>query len=518
MTHLENFIRMHRTEFDVYQPGPEVWAGIASGLTASVLLPKPGKFFGPGAKTLLLVSAVTSAILVGIWSNKAGDPKETKLTPVTKPVEKETATPVEPKPASGMRPEVPASPVAAEAQVWPAIPIEIIGPFPYVSPVEIPQPMANPVPPAFFATEPGDTSFSGIKKLTLKCPGYRFRISRSGSKLTTVRIAKQGEVKDKNKENAVPELKIEQKDSELLFGYGQENSKRGWGSGYEIVRQGEIEILIPDEEIDQITTHSSDIDLSDYTARVLSIQSVSGNIHVSGVQGTLNCLSASGDQTFTGVGGDLQVNTVSGDVSVKDQSGNCKIRTSSGEIGVQNCQGDAGFHSLSGGVRATGIKGKLTITSASGDQYLTDITGDLQSTSVSGDVSLKDQAGNVGIVTSSGEITVSNSLGDISCHSISGGIRLEGVEGKLDLRTGSGDVSGESVGLVGSCVIQTVSGDVNMGLKNSAEDLSFDLRSISGDLKIKKGNTVVDGEKSIKTGTGKIRVTGETSSGDQVYR
>jgi hypothetical protein len=81
----------------------------------------------------------------------------------------------------------------------------------------------------------------------------------------------------------------------------------------------------------------------------------------------------------------------------------------------------------------------------------------------------------------------------------------------------SGNVDGDSITLVEGCDIQAVSGNINLGFKNNAEDLHFNLNSLGGQLKINKGNTAVDETGSVKAGSGKITVKTNTSTGNQTY-
>lgn len=437
MKNLENFIDMHRNEFDVFQPGPEVWAGITTGLTASVPLAKPFKWFGAGSKKLLLAFTVTSAVLgTGIWAYRSFKPSGTAM-PVTSPASVQQA----PVPAK-VQDEIPvlqrtqqAAPLGREKR---AEPDRSSLPAPAAKP-EAPQPVINDVPVAAV----DESTYRGIEALTLKSFGYHFRIRRSDSKMTRVRILKQGKVIDKET-GAELVLKIVPSGSELVFRYEGEDEKREWQTN--TVTTGLIEVLIPDGEVGRISAVSSNIDLDGYTAPALDVRTVSGNVN------------------------------------------------------------------------ASAIKAKLSISSASGNQYLDRISGDLKCSAVSGDVNLKEMRGNTNIRTSSGKIDLVHVQGDLTCESTSGHIRLETIEGKLDLHTSSGNIGGESVTVVERCSIQTISGNIALGLQNNTSDLSFDLSSVSGLLEIKKGEILVKEKKSLRTGSGKIPLTAKTISGNQLYR
>lgn len=394
MKDLEKFIRMHRNEFDVYQPRTEVWAGILSGLAVPAPVSKLVKLLGPGSKNLILALAVTStALIVGVWtyqSNKS--PKSSPAIVTQSPNIKEASADPEvkgkaPVPEGAkqipfIRKETPIPDTENKEQTdEAAIPIE-------KPQADNPQPYDKYIPTAYMATEPGDSTYNGVKKLTLKSFGYNFRIKRSDTKTTRVHVLKPGKVVDK-KTNSNLVLKIEQQGSELVIEYEGEENRQIWGTNYKTIDMGEIEILIPDGEVNEITAISSNIDLDGYTTPALTIETTSGNVNASDVTAKLRVTSVSGNEKLTKISGDLKCNAASGNIGIKNLHGNAKIETSSGDI------------------------------------------------------------------------VISNSQGDVTCENVAGNIRLDGVQGKIDLHTSSGSVIGESVTLVESCNIETVSGNID---------------------------------------------------------
>lgn len=451
MKNLENFIHMHKNEFDVYQPDPKVWAGISSGLAMAVPLTKPAGFLGSGSKNILLSFAATSTLLVlGIWAyqwNKSGE----AAAPVTPSANVAEVPEPLPQPATMHQanevPEVKSkAPVAKEEQHQPLLtgtktsePVEPGGSVTNM------QPGGMHTGAAPSDAEQKDSTYSGIKTLTLTSSGYNFIIKRSNSKMTQVRMLKQGQTRDEET-NSEAVLRIVKRGSELVFEYENEGKNKGWRLGYSTVSSGEIEILIPDGEISSITSISSSINLEGYTTPSLSINTISGK------------------------------------------------------------------------VKASDVQAKLSITSLSGSQDLNEISGDLKCETASGSVGVKNLRGNADVQTASGRIELAHTRGNMNCESASGSIRLNDVQGKLDLMSKSGSIKGESVTLMEGCHIESISGSITMDLLNNGSDLSFDLNSISGSLKIQKGTVVAEGSKFLRTGSGKIPVTARTISGSQLYR
>jgi hypothetical protein len=400
MKDLENFIHTHRHEFDVYKPSPKVWVGISAGVGTSLILLKLIKLFGMGSKNIFLVLAATSAIVAtGIWALQPDKPRKTNPVVATRPADIKQAP--EPPIASG------SAPAPKKRTSMPLIKKEALiedSMHPALS-ESIPEPPLILIPLPETVAKPADSSYSGIKTLTISTSGYNYKIRRSSSGFTEVHVLKPATVKNK-KTKSERVLHIEQKGADLVFKYEEPES----GANYRSESPGEIEILIPDGEISRITTASSNINLDGYTVSILSIQSASGNIDVRNLQGNLI------------------------------------------------------------------------------------------------------------LETGSGDITLANSKGDISCQTGSGDISLDAVQGKLNLKTSAGSITGESVTLEESCDIQTVSGNVDLKLVNSGEELNFNLLSVSGEFKVKKVNLIAEGKQSLVAGFGKIPIRAKTVSGDQTYR
>ena len=191
------------------------------------------------------------------------------------------------------------------------------------------------------------------------------------------------------------------------------------------------------------------------------------------------------------------------------------IRTASGRIVVRNMSSArvmAG--SASGSISISRVRAEVEVQSSSGDINLGMIEGNLRAESSSGGMELVDVNGKVSATVSSGNLRISAIEGDIAVSSSSGKILLSSTAGALDLHTSSGDIIGEGVRLTNDSRFKTASGRIDVGLINQLNDLSFRLSSSSGRLQV--GN--LRGEKSLAAGEGTIRVSGESGSGDQLYR
>lgn len=96
----------------------------------------------------------------------------------------------------------------------------------------------------------------------------------------------------------------------------------------------------------------------------------------------------------------------------------------------------------------------------------------------------------------------------------SGSVELTDVAGEFIISSGSGSISGTGVTLTGDSLFDTGSGRVEMAFLNRMEELTFDLDSGSGSIRV---DDIRDADRVI-IGSGDIKVSGSTGSGSQEYR
>ncbi len=212
---------------------------------------------------------------------------------------------------------------------------------------------------------------------------------------------------------------------------------------------------------------------------------------------------------------DLDITTASGDQVVRAMAcRNATLRSSSGDIDARDIE--AGFQaaSSSGSIELENITGPMSARSSSGDIRIKTANGDLAVETSSGKIRVEGFTGDIKAHASSGDHIYTNVTGDIIADTSSGTITVDRQEGELDLRSSSGDLVGRGVTLTGSSHFQTSSGRIDFQFDNAVEQLSFDLRSSSGQLTA--GNT--QAKERLTTGQGPIKVTGQSSSGDQSYK
>jgi DUF4097 and DUF4098 domain-containing protein YvlB len=174
-----------------------------------------------------------------------------------------------------------------------------------------------------------------------------------------------------------------------------------------------------------------------------------------------------------------------------------EISCSSGSIDIRNMQSD-----------------ELKLASSSGHINIFQSEGSIKTTASSGNITFESVKGDFDINSSSGSIQIGDASGNLSACSSSGSIEIKDYEGTLELSASSGSITGTDIKLTGDSSFSTSSGSISMDLENRFSELSFDLISSSGGLQV----GTIQADKKLRTGNGHILITGETSSGDIVFR
>lgn len=121
----------------------------------------------------------------------------------------------------------------------------------------------------------------------------------------------------------------------------------------------------------------------------------------------------------------VKIKTVSGDIVLKNLTGSIESKSVSGDIELKTCSGNITVSSISGDIDADKLKGCCTLISKSGDVELQDseVAGTIKS--YSGDLTVKDSV-----------------LSELDASSFSGDLQFRETElrGKIQLKTFSGDL------------------------------------------------------------------------------
>ena len=211
----------------------------------------------------------------------------------------------------------------------------------------------------------------------------------------------------------------------------------------------------------------------------------------------------------------IDIRNSSGDIYIEEiLADKMKLITSSGDMELKNIETQLTTSSTSGDLEVDYLKGAISAVSTSGDQSFKHIRASITTKATSGDFLFSNIVGDLTTKTTSGDLQFENVDGGISNVSSSGDLTIKNVKSVLNLTTTSGNISGNGVDLIGDSMFKSTSGDISMDFNNNINDMSFDLKASSGDLRV--GSRSADSK--LYTNNGDVWIYGISSSGNQNYR
>ena len=209
-------------------------------------------------------------------------------------------------------------------------------------------------------------------------------------------------------------------------------------------------------------------------------------------------------------------NKLKGNISIRvPKNLEAEIRNSSGNISIKSFSSDKTLvvRASSGDINIDHVNADVELVASSGDVQIDQHKGDLELKTSSGNQEITDLSGNIKIVASSGDVEISDIMGDMNLLTSSGNISIEHAKGKCKLKSSSGDIKAQRLTLTANSNFITTSGYIRIDFENALHDLSFDLNSSSGTLRVGSEKS----EKRLLLKEGKILVEGVSTSGDQSY-
>lgn len=179
----------------------------------------------------------------------------------------------------------------------------------------------------------------------------------------------------------------------------------------------------------------------------IRLQTTSGDIDLSGIEGDLRIDAGSGDMTIEDVRGQIDIRGSSGDVRLSHAIARVSVEVSSGDLTIEHVNGDVAATASSGDITVRDMKGDLETQSNSGDQELEGINGPVRARAFSGNIECSSEAGDVDVRASSGDARIDTRLADNGrCRIVtsSGDVTLALAEhpgAKIDITTRSGEAS-----------------------------------------------------------------------------
>ncbi|MFH2054474.1 MAG: DUF4097 family beta strand repeat-containing protein [bacterium] len=182
----------------------------------------------------------------------------------------------------------------------------------------------------------------------------------------------------------------------------------------------------------------------------------------------LDLHSVSGDVSVRGITGSLRIEATSGDLEVADHTGDCSIKNTSGDISMRGIEGFVDLSSTSADILLDDVKGEVELRSTSGDSEVYWVVGNLNITKTSGDLRVEDCSGDIDIKTTSGDIYVSQEEGALFVSSSSGDVRIRSQVRngeRFEVETISGDITFEvPAEMEGEIKLETNSGTIESEL------------------------------------------------------
>ena len=127
----------------------------------------------------------------------------------------------------------------------------------------------------------------------------------------------------------------------------------------------------------------------------------------------------------------------------------------------------------------------------------------------SGNVHVEGVNGKVDVSTASGSVDLHRVHGRVVVDSVSGDVVLDALDGPLNARTDSGRIEGHFLVLSDYCELGSVSGSIDLSLASGLEMIGFDLRSVSGTIRLGTIRT----ERGLRMGFGRALLRARTVSG-----
>lgn len=330
---------------------------------------------------------------------------------------------------------------------------------------------------------------------SIRCEGSFFDIRTEGisGNETTVDAYIDGKFRGFLKTDMDIDVILDNDDGRLNISIDMPN-----GINTSIIERCEIIIRTPSSTNLDIKCSSGDIQAYNMEPQKIYLTASSGDIYLSKVKcnSPIDLRASSGSVSAKHITCPiLTINTSSGDIIVEDANTNVAARCSSGDMQVEGVKGECELKTTSGELRSRNVSGGVLAESSSGSQRHINIQNYAKTSSSSGDIGMYNINGICKARASSGEIEVNDSRGEFS------------------LSTNSGDIEGNNIFLTRNSHIKSTSGEISCSLANKTDEVGFDLRSVSGDLRA--GRYSSEDELVIKNGN--ILVTGRSTSGDQTY-
>ncbi len=169
-----------------------------------------------------------------------------------------------------------------------------------------------------------------------------------------------------------------------------------------------------------------EVDLEVHLPKQASVnaQTEHGNVHISGIQGSVSTEALGGDVEVRDVGSDVTVDTRRGDVHLVGAKGNVKLSGRGGQVEIANVGGEAAIEGeFYGPIRVEKVAKGARFLSQRTDLTVTQLVGKFETGS--GSLTITDSPGNVTLTTRKYDVVLEN---------VTGRVQIENRDGDVELR------------------------------------------------------------------------------------
>ena len=169
----------------------------------------------------------------------------------------------------------------------------------------------------------------------------------------------------------------------------------------------------------------------------LDVESMGGDLTVSGVEGDLEGSSMGGDLDLSELKGMVNMSTMGGDVVLEDSDVDGKVSTMGGDVDLRN---------VTGSVNGSTMGGDVTYDNVRSARRSGNDGEDMKVSTMGGDIEIGEALFGVDVSTMGGEIAIGKAARYVKASTMGGEITVDEIDGWVEATTMGGDIEVTMVG------------------------------------------------------------------------
>lgn len=217
----------------------------------------------------------------------------------------------------------------------------------------------------------------------------------------------------------------------------------------------------------------------------LQVETLNGDIDITGVDGNIGVNSASGDVTLAELNGHIQVETAGGDLDFNNLSGVLQAHSSGGDVKIKNNSAESTIRTDGGDIDLSDSKGMMKLVTYGGNITLAKISGKLEVETMGGDITLKNAEGEKMVLHSlGGDIDVSESHVPLTVATEGGDIDARTITQDIGARTSGGSIVLDDLQASASALTMGGDIDIRMTLRDMKKRHAIQAETTGGDINV----------------------------------